>query len=429
MKFLYIKERLCSMKVSRERLQIIGKMIGILREEKRQNKQNSWTQIRFCENICSPNTLKSIESGKVGRSDAIYEQLLAKLDLKYGEFPVIDEAIQNIIDELYEAIEYFDKDRINKLTNKALKVLEQVKMYIYYSELHDIMSDINNYYVNISPIYVKKAEHYLETMKLFPIEMRDILKLLIFAGVKLECTSNVELYEQYVNKLDIKNTNLPCFKINLLHYYHIKNERFKIIELIKELEEVFIKENNIIRLLGVYNADLSSLSVIDNTLRDLYQKKVLNIIATHDIPIVQKSETYANIAFGYYNQHDYKDALGYLYKCIEDGCKDLLGSYLIIADCQNHLNMHIDVPELDKESLRKYSREIRSIYNYFLMYKGEEVPNTFKQKILIKKIAPLLEDEWIIEVFRFELNKLVKETNSYKDLYLFEQIVKKNIDK
>ena len=59
------------------------------------------------------------------------------------------------------------------------------------------------------------------------------------------------------------------------------------------------------------------------------------------------------------------------------------------------------------------------------MYKGEEVPAVFKQKILIKNIAPLLVDEWSVDVFRFELKKLIKETNSYKDLYLFEEIISK----
>lgn len=413
------------MKVSRERLQIIGKMIGILREEKRQNKQNSWTQIRFCENICSPNTLKSIESGKVGRSDAIYEQLLAKLDLKYGEFPVIDEAIQNIIDELYEAIEYFNCDEIEILTNKALKALWTVREYVYYSELFVLMNEIKDYYLIDKIISEKRSEHYIQMLNLFKSKIKDIVKLMIFAGIKLRSTSDLELYEHYAVNLDLEQSDYPCMKINLIHYYHITNKRYKILELVKDLERVFIDEENPIRLLGVYNAALSSLSVIDLSLADLYTEKILQLIEKENIPRVRRSEAYANIAFGYYNKQEYEQTIKYLNMSIEDGCEDLLGTYMIIADCQNHLGLEIDIPELDKNSLKKYSREVRALYNYFLMYKGEEVPAVFKQKILIKNIAPLLVDEWSVDVFRFELKKLIKETNSYKDLYLFEEIISK----
>lgn len=416
---------MCIMKVSRERLQIIGKMIGVLREEKRQNRQNNWTQIKFCENICSPNTLKSIESGKVGRSDMIYEQLLEKLGLKYGEFPVIDEAVDKIVDELYVAVEYFNNDRIDVLTSKALKVLDTVKEYVYYVDLYDLMIDTRDYYLVDKIISEEKAEHYLEMINFTKDKIKDILKLIIFSGIKNKCTSDIDLYERYIKLLDFENTTFPCMKINLIHYYHISNRRYKILEITKELEKVFIDENNPIRLLGLYNASLSSLSIIDKTLGEYYKKKISELINIEEIPKVRISEAYANIAFGFYNEKNYEETLEYLYKCIEIGCEDLLGTYLIIADCQNHLGIEINVPELDKNSLRKYSREVRIMYNYFTMYHGEKVPAVFKQKILIKNIAPLLEDSWTIELFRYELKKLIKETNSYKDLYLFDEIISK----
>lgn len=51
------------MNVSRDRLSVIGKLIGIYREERRSNTLNQFTIKGFCEGICSPNTLKSIENG------------------------------------------------------------------------------------------------------------------------------------------------------------------------------------------------------------------------------------------------------------------------------------------------------------------------------------------------------------------------------
>lgn len=417
---------MCIMKVSRERLQIIGKMISVLREEKRQNKQNNWTQIKFCENICSPNTLKSIESGKVGRLDAIYEQLLEKLGLKYGEFPVIDEAIDKIVDELYDAVEFFDKAKIKTLTNKALKILETVRDYVYYSDLYQIMNDISNYYLFVITIDEKKCEHSLLIMDNLKYKLKDILKIIVFAGIKQKCTSDLDIYNYYIKELDFENTYLPCAKINLLLYYHVCDERFKFMELTKELESIFIKENNDIRLLAVYNAALSCLSLIDESMGSYYRNKVLELVVKENIPNIHKSESYANIAFGYHNQGQFREALDNLNKCVTSGCVDLLTTYIFIADCQNRLELKIKIPKLKKEIIKNYPRELRVMYNYFLQYEGEEVPAIFKQKNLMKYVAPLLVDTGFIKVFRFELTKLIKETSSYKDLFVFDEMVKKN---
>ena len=76
------------MNVSRDRLSVIGKLIGIYREERRSNTLNQFTIKGFCEGICSPNTLKSIENGGLSRSNEVYEELLSKLNLKFNAFKV-----------------------------------------------------------------------------------------------------------------------------------------------------------------------------------------------------------------------------------------------------------------------------------------------------------------------------------------------------
>ena len=100
------------MNVSRDRLSVIGKLIGIYREERRGNTLNQFTIKGFCEGICSPNTLKSIENGGLSRSNEVYEELLSKLNLKFNAFKVIDDATKNQLDDLYIAIEYYDDKKI-----------------------------------------------------------------------------------------------------------------------------------------------------------------------------------------------------------------------------------------------------------------------------------------------------------------------------
>ena len=419
MKFLYIKERLCSMKVSRERLQIIGKMIGILREEKRQNKQNSWTQIRFCENICSPNTLKSIESGKVGRSDAIYEQLLAKLDLKYDEFPIIDDAFIHIIDGMHTAIEYYDLTLLKQYIAKGIKILEKAKTYVYYSELYDVLKEIYAYYIESQTISIQKSQFYMKLLDIFDDKLIDILKLLIFAGVKTKCISDIEYYSNCIVSLNLEKSDFSCAKINLLHYYLLTKQKIRMVNLIGELEKYFTENNNVVRLLDVYNCSLVLLSSIDKSYTQEYVSKVEDLINNVDIPKDKISESYANIASSYYYQKDYSHALKYLQEAVKGECEDLIINYILIADCQNRLGLDI------KTIKKRFPKEIRVMYNYFLSYMGEEIPPMIKQKIIISRVAPVLEDDVNIDIFLFELRKLIKETNSYKDLYLFQQIVEK----
>ena len=416
------------MKVSRERLQIIGRMIGILREEKRQNKQNCWTQVRFCQNICTPNTLKSIESGKVGLLDNIYEQLLAKLGLRYDEFPMIDEAIEKIVTELHEAIEYYDLEKIKDLTLLAMKVLKNVKGYVYYSELYALFFHLQHYYED--DIYLDEAmsEHYISLLELFPSSVKDIVSILVFASIKGKCVSNVNVYRRYVKTLDMEHSHLMCLKVNLMHYYYKIDERMKAIELIKCLENEFKTKNNPIRLLDTYNGAINLMGYIDKKLIDEYIERTMKLLETRLIPVNKKSETYTNIADSYHREKNYEKALKCFYESVSEGCEVLVFNYILIADCQNHLGIPIDIAELNKDDIKKFPKELRTMYNYFLSYKDEEVPPPLKQKLLMKRIVPLLQDDVLIDVFEYELKKLVKLTNSYKDLSIFDEIVKQNIN-
>lgn len=416
------------MKVSRERLQIIGKMIGILREEKRQNKQNSWTQIRFCENICSPNTLKSIESGKVGRSDAIYEQLLAKLDLKYGEFPVIDEGIEKLVEDLHKAIEFYNIEEIKNLTIKGMKVLENAKEYIWYSSIYHVINSVYHYYIDDVLISENMADCYIKLLPIFDDKLKDIMKVLSFAAIKGICICDLDLYKKYVYLLDLENSGLACLKVNLMHYFYKINEQMKTIEICKYLEQRFTEEQNYIRLLDTYNGAISLMGYLDKNMVEEYISKAMHILETEKISIDKKSDTYTNIGDSFHRRKDYDKALYFLSKAVEKGCSFLISNYLLIADCQNHLELKIDIPDIDKKQKMKYPKELRVMFNYFQMYNEEEVPPLLKQKMLMKHIAPLLQDDATIEIFDYELKKLVKVTNSYKDLLKFDEIIKKNIN-
>ena len=412
------------MKVSRERLSVIGRMIGIYREERRGNSQNVWTQLKFCEDICSTNTLKNIEAGGVARSMEVYEKLLEKFDLKLGEFPLIDEAVDGLIDELYIAIEYYDDTKIFSVTIRALKLLDKVKHYVYYSQLNEIFLDIRNYYKIDLIIDVDKIERYSKVCGYFGDKLKDLLILLMFARIKMKSISSYKEYENFIKDFDLENNLYPVIKLSVLHYYYVSKQRFLMMEKIELIEKDLVCTNNFNRLADAYCFSVVMLSDVDNSKSLNYIKKVDKLIESNKLSRVKIAEVSANIATYYYNKKDYENTLMHLYKAIDNDCTDLLSTYIIVANCQNHLNITINIPKLSKREMNKYPNDLRIMYQYFCFIQDGDVPPFVKIKMIMKHILPLLHDELLIDVFRFELNKLVEETNSYKTLYLFDNTIK-----
>ena len=64
------------------------------------------------------------------------------------------------------------------------------------------------------------------------------------------------------------------------------------------------------------------------------------------------------------------------------------------------------------------------MYKYFCLAK--EVPAFVRQTYIMKKLLPHLTDEVCIDIFQYELSKLVEKTNNYKMLYEFDREVRKH---
>ena len=245
------------MNVSRDRLSVIGKLIGIYREERRGNTQNSFTLKKFCEGICSINTLKNIEAGGLSRSEDVYIELLDKLDLKFGEFPVIDEAIDKLMKGLYKAIEFYEREDVIILIDKSKRVLYEVKEYVYYSEIYQILDKLYEYYNYDSQIDEVDLQKYLVILSKGLLKINDILKLLIYSKSSSYCVLDMELYTKIVDMIDLVDVDLHYLKINLIHYYLSIGDFISMNNIIDDLEHVFLEEGNKIRLLDILNCRVS----------------------------------------------------------------------------------------------------------------------------------------------------------------------------
>lgn len=412
------------MEVSKERLSIIGRMIGIYREEKRGNTQNSFTQKRFCKDICSTNTLKNIEKGELARSIDVYTELLAKFHLKLGEFPAIDMAIMKLTDELYDAIEYYNNDAISILTNKALRLLNEVRNYAYYSELFDLFKNVFEYYQNDIFIDYGKVERYKNIMYLMDIKYADFYRLLIFAKMKAECSVSVLMFDKLIKDISLESSEHIFMKINLLQYY-LSLKKCKVMNnMIAELESYFISTKNDIRLLDVFNYAIVLNSYIDFEDCEKYIIKTEQFIKEHSLPDMKVGEVYSNIAVAYHSNGSYNKSLLTFRKRLKFPYANSLDKFILMADCQNHLNVEIAIPIVDNNDFSKFPEDIKVMYKYFTL--GNDYPAFVKENFILKEVLQYLNNDVYIKVFRYELVKLISKSNHYKKLHVFDNKVRDN---
>ena len=420
-----VKGRGTYMNVSRDRLSVIGKLIGIYREERRNNTQNGFTLKKFCEGICSINTLKRIEAGGLSRSEDVYIELLGKLDLKFGEFPVIDEALNKLGMSIYNAIEFYDREAVLLYIEKSKRVLSKVKNYIYYSEIYYVLDDLYEYYSEDTQIHNKNLKRYLSFIGSGIFNIDDILKLLIYSKSSTYCIVDIENYTKLVNSINLYNVNIHCLKINLIHYYLSKGDFINMNKIIDELEEIFISENNKIRLLDLLNCRVSLNSYNNKVILDDVIEHIEKLLETYNFPDIKLSETYSNIGSAFHNERNYRLSLKYYMKSLKYYRDNYLPTLLYMADCQNRLGLEINIPILDEKELSFYPIEMIKMYKYFTL--ANDIPAFVKQNYIMKQILPYLENEVNIEIFKFELGRLVDITGQYKKFLTFEREIQKKL--
>lgn len=162
----------------KERKRLIGLLIGVYREELFSFDSEKFNKSNFCMNVCCVNTLKKLEQGYICRN-SIYPEILQKFNLKFGFFKKVDDAVELSLTSLYEAIEFYDIDAIMTISYKILRLLNRLKNYVYYSEIHELITDVKNHYLKNEFITEHKAKHYEKMLEIFPSVYSDLYKILL----------------------------------------------------------------------------------------------------------------------------------------------------------------------------------------------------------------------------------------------------------
>lgn len=414
--------------IPEERLSTIGKLIGVIREEKRDKSQNKYTMKSFVDGICTVNTLKRIEAGEIARIEAVYVELLEKLNLKLGYFPAVDEAILELMNPLYEAIEYYRVEDISKYCDMSLRVLIKVKDYAYYSEIYDLFLATKEFYSEVKVISLQQMNRFFNIYPFMNEKYSLLFKVMVFYRAKREASNHPKLFEYIVKKLGFSKSNNVIEEFLFLNYYITFNNNVALINKTNILEKQLIKTENYVRLLDVYFCVLYVLIGIDTEKSKEYMERAEKLIKKNKLPIVKKVDFYCNIAGTLHEKQLYKEALKYYLKMVDvaDREKLLLSSLICMAHCQRVLGLDVNIPLLEEECLKNSNVLIQKSYNYFIR---KDVKSFAKINYILKELAPYLKYDAFIEIFRDEMSILVKETGTYKSLCIYNDIVKFNLDK
>lgn len=403
--------------IPEERLSTIGKLIEVTREEKRNKSQNKYTMKSFVEGICTVNTLKRIE--------AVYVELLDKLNLKLGYFPAVDDAILELMDPLYEAIEYYRVEDISKYCDMGLRVLGKVKNYVYYSELYDLLMATKEYFEEAKIISLSKMERFRNEYTLFDEKYHSLFKIMVFYRGQAEAHNDPKLFETIVEEFQLLSSSSVMENILGLNYCIIFKKYITFREKVNALENELEYRKNYVRLLDVYVYKIFGSINIENQVDKEYLVKADNLIALHQFPNIKVMDFYSNIAAALHEIKLYKEALLYYEKMVEvtEIEKLWLPALNCMAHCQRMLGMDINIPKLDDKHIARNSILDQKAYKYFIT---KNVETFAKINFILKEIAPFLMYESLIKVFSDEMEFLLKETGSYKNLYLFNMIIQEN---
>lgn len=411
--------------IPEERLSTIGKLIEVTREEKRNKSQNKYTMKSFLEGICTVNTLKRIEAGEIARIEDVYVELLDKLNLKLGYFPAVDDAILELMDPLYEAIEYYRVEDISKYCDMGLRVLGKVKNYVYYSELYDLLMATKEYFEEAKIISLSKMERFRNEYTLFDEKYHSLFKIMVFYRGQAEAHNDPKLFETIVEEFQLLSSSSVMENILGLNYCIIFKKYITFREKVNALENELEYRKNYVRLLDVYVYKIFGSINIENQVDKEYLVKADNLIALHQFPNIKVMDFYSNIAAALHEIKLYKEALLYYEKMVEvtEIEKLWLPALNCMAHCQRMLGMDINIPKLDDKHIARNSILDQKAYKYFIT---KNVETFAKINFILKEIAPFLMYESLIKVFSDEMEFLLKETGSYKNLYLFNMIIQEN---
>lgn len=399
--------------IPKHKLEKFGISIRVNRKRKLNlTKAAKWTQLRFCDGICSQNSLISMEKGNAGRFMENYPKLAERLDLQVTYSEEIDKRIPVYTKHIYTAVEFYNFKTMRKYFDKMYELLETVKNCLWYCDLYQAVKAVDNYYMNRKFLDFDERNYFADMVGEFSNEWDEILKSIVFVSAYHD-VDTMEYQDRYT-ELNIEKCKSAFNKINILLFYYDHSRTSILLELSKKYEKAWLKNENYLRILDIYGIRLPYLSIHDAYEVDRVYNKMTEIIALHNVPKYKIAECYFGAVTAFCNLKNYELALAASKICCAHDEKNALPVFLYIAHAQRMSKQKVDMPIFSVNQIKHLSLIYQRLYEFFTIV---EESNELGEKYMLGKIAPMINentDKTILRLIREEVALLANESNHYK---------------
>lgn len=361
--------------------------------------------------ICEYRAYKRIEEG-TSSNDDLLDSLMTYFNINFEVVETLRK-INPFIEQLYNACEWYDNNRIKEILETIRKQVNPISSKSLITELLKSIDIIEQLY--LLNHYLKEKEIY-ETFKLVEIWNNKLSSLLIeVCGLS---NSNVAVSYDIAYKIgDYTNKNDLISR-----YWYAKSCTHKMnyaesLEIYNELESNYKNNSNKLRYLDVLQRKYFIYRDIDDKKAEEYTKILLKYLEKDDISLLVKAPIYYNIAMYYYLNSRYEEAL----KCYEKdyNIKENDKALLFICTCKSRLN------QLDNFKIEENIESVLYPYiHYFYLKKVNTSSKELEDYITAELLSFLMNEKYeypLWNMFNYEMSELVKKTRNYKKYHEFQE--------
>ncbi|MCH1941307.1 hypothetical protein [Holdemania massiliensis] len=383
--------------------------------------------------VCSRATLNRLERGQSIKDDDLYIFFIQKLGFQVDDFPGIMSNVERISEELFDAVEMYDVDRIKGIDQEVEDLFYKAKDYFYYHDVYMLLKTIINYYVDAECPDIQSADfmmelYFISNEKISELLLNILFYIYYYLENKIYKANNV--YE--ILKEKFMNSNISALYMATWLMY--KERWISALKITDQALEHYSINNSYFHLGSLYFTKALALHTGNKDNVKLYFDLSIEALEKCKGKLAQKKlvKNYFNIGFHYYFDKDYKTALKYYRKYLTFN-QDFTLHILYILHCTEEL----ETDELDDIFKNiKFNNSNRNtvcsvFFEYFQMkiYKrSEKEIENFIMRDIHKILTYEFRSDNLIRYFEYELNNLVKITKCYKDLIYFNDFTSHKID-
>ena len=393
---------------SDEEKKLLGRYFRYLRKERK-------VPIKIIKNTLSFSypTYHDIEKGVSKKDDELYDEIIKMYFVKYTLNNKIYKLLNQNIENLYKAVERFDKITIHNFINVFFEDYDNYKNDALFKELFITLKIIKKYYINNQYHTIEEIINVIPLIQLWHNHLSSILiEICEFSNLNVHySTKTSHLLFENIEIIDSISTYWYARECVM----HMKYS--EAINMFYDLNKYYEEQKNLERKARVMIQEFCIYRDIDYDKAIIFSKDLTQIVQKENLSNTVKENISYVLAMFYYLHQYYREALDFFEKTFSINNNPL---YLIyIYACKSRLKIYI---EFDERVDKKFS-----LYHYLYFYKLKSMQvndKKLEEYIMVDLMKYLLQEKYeqpFWNMFEYELRQIVLITRNYKNLQKYRE--------